>query len=41
MEKKEIRIIYLYEFKPGHTASEAAKNMNAAFGEASDHKALV
>lgn len=33
MEKREIRIIYSYEFKLGHTASEAAKNINAAFGE--------
>lgn len=32
MENKEIRIIYLLEFKLGHSAAEATRNINAAFG---------
>lgn len=33
MEKKEIRIIYLYEFKFGHTVAEATRNINTAFDD--------
>jgi len=33
MENKEIRILYLYEFKLGHTAAEATRNINIAFGK--------
>jgi transposase len=33
MENKEIRIIYLYEFKLGHIAAEATRNINTAFGK--------
>lgn len=32
MDKKEIRIIYLYEFNLGHNAAEATRNINTAFG---------
>ncbi|XP_012225710.1 histone-lysine N-methyltransferase SETMAR-like [Linepithema humile] len=35
MENKEIRLIYLYEFKLGHSAAEATRNINTAFGEGS------
>jgi len=33
MENKEIRILYLYEFKLGHTAADATRNINTAFGK--------
>ncbi|RLU17526.1 hypothetical protein DMN91_009761 [Ooceraea biroi] len=35
MENKEIRIISLYEFKLGHSAALATRNINTAFGEGS------
>ncbi|XP_035720907.1 histone-lysine N-methyltransferase SETMAR-like [Vespa mandarinia] len=33
MDRKKIRIIFLYEYKLGHKASEATRNINNAFGE--------
>lgn len=33
MENKQIRAIYLYEFKLSHRAAEANRNINLAFGE--------
>ncbi|EFN81026.1 Histone-lysine N-methyltransferase SETMAR, partial [Harpegnathos saltator] len=35
MENKEMRIIFLYEYKLGHSAAEATRNINTAFGEGS------
>ncbi len=33
MKNREIRLIYLYEFKLGHKATEACTNINSAFGK--------
>jgi hypothetical protein len=33
MNNREIRVIFLYEFKLGHNAAEATRNINQAFGE--------
>ena len=33
MENKQIRAIYLYEFKLSHRAAETSRNINLAFGE--------
>lgn len=33
MESKKIRIIFLYEFKLGHSAAEATRNINTAYDE--------
>lgn len=33
MNSHEIEIIFLYEFKLGHSAAKAARNINMAFGE--------
>ena len=33
MEKKQIRAIFLYEFKLRRKAAETARNLNQAFGE--------
>ncbi|RLU16087.1 hypothetical protein DMN91_011845 [Ooceraea biroi] len=33
MEKKQLRAIFLYEFKLGHKAAEATRNINSAFGQ--------
>uniref|UniRef100_A0A0K0DS35 HTH_48 domain-containing protein n=1 Tax=Strongyloides stercoralis TaxID=6248 RepID=A0A0K0DS35_STRER len=38
LEKKQIRTIFLYEFKLGHSAVEAARNINAAFGQGTTTK---
>jgi histone-lysine N-methyltransferase SETMAR len=32
MKNRDFRVIFLYEFKLGHNAAEAARNINAAFG---------
>lgn len=32
MDRKQIRIIFLYEYKLGHKAAEATRNINRAFG---------
>lgn len=33
MNQRDIRVLYLYEWKSGHNAAAAARNINAAFGE--------
>lgn len=33
MENKEIQIIFLYEFKLGHSAAEATQNTNMVFAD--------
>lgn len=33
LNNHQLRVIYLYEWKLGHNASQAAKNINLAFGE--------
>lgn len=33
MENKKIRIIYLYEFKLGHSVADATRNINTIFSE--------
>lgn len=33
MKKKQLRAIFLYEYKLGHTAVEAIRNINRAFGQ--------
>ena len=33
MKNRKIRLIYLYEFKLGHKATEACTNINSAFGK--------
>lgn len=33
MENNQLRIIFLYEFKLGHKAAKASRNINGAFGE--------
>jgi len=33
MDQSQIRVIFLYEFKLGNNAAEAARNINTAFGE--------
>ncbi|XP_025159766.1 histone-lysine N-methyltransferase SETMAR-like [Harpegnathos saltator] len=35
MEGKEMRIIFLYEYKLGHSAAKVTRNINTAFGEGS------
>ena len=32
LDKKQIREIFLFEFKIGHTAKETTRNINNAFG---------
>eukprot|EP01133_Synstelium_polycarpum_P030461 gene30461-37793_t len=32
MQKRDFRAIFLYEYKLGHNAAEAARNINRAFG---------
>ena len=32
LEKKQIRAIFLFEFKMGHKAAETTRNINNAFG---------
>jgi len=41
MEKKQIRTIFLYEFKLRRTAAETARNLNDAFGEGTANKRTV
>lgn len=41
MEKRQIRTIFLYEFKLGKTASETARRINLAFGEATVNERTV
>ena len=38
MEKKQLRAIFLYEFKLGHKAAEATRNINSAFGQGTTNK---
>lgn len=32
LDKKKLQAIFLFEFKMGHKAAEATRNMNNAFG---------
>ncbi|VDO84279.1 unnamed protein product [Heligmosomoides polygyrus] len=34
MNPSDIRVLYLHEWRSGHNAAAAARNINAAFGEA-------
>ncbi|CAK9831326.1 Histone-lysine N-methyltransferase SETMAR [Anthophora retusa] len=33
MDIKQVRVIFLYEYKLGHKAAAATRNINSAFGE--------
>ncbi|XP_028018748.1 histone-lysine N-methyltransferase SETMAR-like [Balaenoptera acutorostrata] len=35
MSSKDLRILFLYEFKLGHSAATASRNINSVFGEGS------
>ena len=37
LNKKQIQMIFLFEFKRGHKAVETACNVNSAFGPANEH----
>ena len=41
MEKKQMRTISLYEFKLGHKAAEATRNINSAFGQETANERTV
>ena len=41
MKNKQIRAIYLYEFKLSHRAAEASRNINLAFGEGTTTEGIV
>ncbi|XP_078053733.1 histone-lysine N-methyltransferase SETMAR-like [Augochlora pura] len=33
MDRKQVRVIFLYQYKLGHKAAIATRNINSAFGE--------
>ena len=41
MDKRQIRTIFLYEFKLGKTAAETARNINDAFGRGTANERMV
>ena len=41
LEKKQIRAIFLFEFKMGHKAAETTPNINNAFGLVTGNKHTV
>lgn len=41
LEKKQLRAIFLFQFKLGLKAAEAARNINKAFGQSTTNKRLV
>lgn len=41
MEKKQLRAIFLYEYKLGHKATEATRNINKAFGQETANERTV
>lgn len=41
MEKQEIRIFYYYEYKLGHDASEASRNINKVWGENASNERTI
>ena len=41
MEKRQLRTIFLYEFKLGHKAAEASHNINKAFGERTTNERMI
>ncbi|KOC59801.1 Histone-lysine N-methyltransferase SETMAR [Habropoda laboriosa] len=41
MDKKQIRTIFLYEFKLGRKAAETARNINHVFGESTTSERTV
>ena len=38
LDKKQIRAVFLFEFKMGHKAAETTGNINNAFGPETDNK---
>ena len=41
LDKKQIRVIFLFEFKMGHKAAETAQNINNAFGPGTANERTV
>ena len=41
MENKQLRIIFLNEFKLGHKATEAIRNINGTSGEATTDERII
>ena len=41
LEKKQLRAIFLFEFKLGLKAADAARNINKAFGKSTANERLV
>ncbi len=41
MKKRDFRIIFLYEFKLGHKATDASAKINSAFGKSKVNERTV
>ena len=41
LDKKEIRVVFLFKFKMGHKAAETTYNINNAFGAGTANKCIV
>lgn len=41
MEKKQLRAIFLYEYKLGHNAAQASRNINSAYGEGTANERML
>ena len=41
LDKKEIRVVFLFKFKMGHKAAETTRNINNAFGPGTANECIV
>ena len=41
LDRKQIRVIFLFEFKMGHKAAETTQNINNAFGPGTANERTV
>ena len=41
LDKKQIRVIFLFKFEMGHKAVETTHNINNAFGPGTDNECII
>ena len=41
LDKKQIRVIFLFKFEMGHKAVETTHNINSAFGPGTDNECTI